>query len=610
MASAFSQQLEELLNPLPKFHDPEDEDDEATKAKVIERFHEDDDEEDENVAAPSALRKSTSGLLETDRRYVGKKVSRKQLLMDLEGSADSGDDTDEDDEQDDEDDGLEELAEEESEEADGESDGNDLDGDDEEMSGIDAPLNSADLIFPREVDFHKLTDGMDELGVSEEDDTAGEEAVDSDGAGGSDESEAEDEDIVEDEGAVQTFSQDKADEEVEKGKAVKNQLTLWDQVLEGRIRIQKALVTANQLPQPQTFPDFKKSGGETFASELKNAHKALKALQRSLLDLQDQLLFQKEETRAIAVEKTAAQGKDTEIKSDDSQDEGELGQEASLPKRKLEMAEYPDFMAKRFAAFQPYQNATLQKWHDKTRLTAGKGGKGFGAFDRNILTQVEQVLLDRDRLVRRTQTQRSEYRILGKREAPTLTCETFTEGEEAEQQLKANAHLKDLDEDIFDDDDFYHQLLRELIEHKTTAADPNDQVAMGRQWLTIQKLRSRIRKKVDTKASKGRKVKFQIHNKLVNFMAPVDHSTLSDKGRTELYRGLFGQTSTAREWPGHTADSQFWNIRIILMCCCSGELCNKKSAFPKVQNDHFRVMLFHSELVITCLHRFKGKVCL
>lgn len=547
MASAFSQQLEELLNPLPKFHDPEDEDDEATKAKVIERFHEDDDEEDENVAAPSALRKNTSGLLETDRRYVGKKVSRKQLLMDLEGSADSGDDNDEDDEQDDEDDGLEELAEEESEEADGESDGNDLDGEDEEMSGGDAPLNSADLIFPREVDFHKLTDGMDELGVSEEDDSAGEEAVDSDEAGGSDESEAEDEDIVEDEGAVQTFSQDKADEEVEKGKAVKNQLALWDQVLEGRIRIQKALVTANQLPQPQTFPDFKNSGGETFASELKNAHKALKALQRSLLDLQDQLLFQKEETRAIAVEKTAAQSKDTEIKSDDSQDEGELGQEASLPKRKLEMAEYPEFMAKRFAAFQPYQNATLQKWHDKTRLAAGKGGKGFGAFDRNILTQVEQVLLDRDRLVRRTQTQRSEYRILGKREAPTLASEAFTEGEEAEQQLKANAHLKDLDEDIFDDDDFYHQLLRELIEHKTTAADPNDQVAMGRQWLTIQKLRSRIRKKVDTKASKGRKVKFQIHNKLVNFMAPVDHSTLSDKGRTELYRGLFGQTSTARE---------------------------------------------------------------
>lgn len=539
MASAFSQQLEELLNPLPKFQDPEDEDDEATKAKVIERFHEDDDE-NENVAAPSALRKNISALLETDRRYVGKKVSRKQLLMDTEGSADS----DEDDEEDEED-GTEELSDEGGyEEEDAESDGNYLE-DDDEMTVSDAPLNGADLIFPQNVDFHKLTDGMDDLGVSEDDDTTGEETVNSEEDGASDQSEAEDD--VEDEGAVHTFSQDKANEEVEKGKAVKNQLALWDQVLEGRIKIQKALVTANQLPQPQTFPEFKRRGGEKFASELKNTHKALKALQRSLLELHDQLLFQKDETRSIALVKTGAQSKSEEIKSDDSQDEEDLRQEAGLPKRKLEMSEYPDFMAKRFAAFQPYQNATLRKWHDKTRLTAGKSSKGFGAFDRNILTQVEQVLMDSDRLVRRTQTQRSEYRILGKKETPTLTSEVFTEGEEAERQLKANAHLKDVDEDIFDDDDFYHQLLRELIEHKTTAADPNDQVAMGRQWLTIQKLRSKIRKKVDTKASKGRKVKFQTHSKLVNFMAPVDHSTLSDKGRTELYRGLFGQTSTARE---------------------------------------------------------------
>lgn len=549
MASAFSQQLEELLNPLPKFQDPEDEDDEATKAKVIERFHED-DEEDENVAGPSALRKNISALLETDRRYVGKKVSRKQLLMDVEESADSDDDIDEDDEeQEGEEDGTEQLSDEGGyEEADVESDENYLEEDDE-MTVSDAPLKGADLIFPQKVDFHKLTDGMDGLGVSEDDDddddTTGQETADSEEDGASDGSEAEDD--GEDEGAVYTFSQDKANEEVEKGKAVKNQLALWDQVLEGRIKIQKALVTANQLPQPQTFPEFKRRGGAKFASELKNAHKALKALQRSLLELHHQLLFQKDETSSTALGKTGVQSKSEEIKSDDSQDEEDLRQEAALPKRKLEMAEYPDFMAKRFAAFQPYQKATLQKWHDKTRLTTGKSSKGFGAFDRNILTQVEQVLMDGDRLVRRTQTQRSEYRILGKEEAPALTPEIFTEGQEAEQQLEANAHLKAVDEDIFDDDDFYHQLLRELIEHKTTAADPNDQVAMGRQWLTIQKLRSKIRKKVDTKASKGRKVKFQIHNKLVNFMAPVDHSTLSDKGRTELYRGLFGQTSTARE---------------------------------------------------------------
>lgn len=31
----------------------------------------------------------------------------------------------------------------------------------------------------------------------------------------------------------------------------------------------------------------------------------------------------------------------------------------------------------------------------------------------------------------------------------------------AELALKANVHLKDLDEEIFDDDDFYHQVRKQ-----------------------------------------------------------------------------------------------------------------------------------------------------
>lgn len=500
MASAFSQQLEELLNPLPKFHDPEDEEDEATKAKVIDRFQEE-DEEDENEAAPSALRKNSCALLETDARYRGRKVSRNELVMDTEANSD---DTEEED---DEEGGTGELSDEGGEEEEEDGDEDDSEGGDEENS------EGGDEVTVRDADFHNLTDEMDDLSVNEEDDSVGDE----DGA--PEESEAEEE------GGVHTFSQDKADEEVEKGMAVRNQLALWDQTLEGRIKIQKALLTANQLPQPETFPEFQRRGGARFAGQLKDARRALKALQRSLLELHDQLLLQKEQTSSIALETSAAGG------------DGD----AHLPKRKLELAQYPDFMAKRVAAFQPFQNATLQKWHDRTRLAAGKGSKGFGAFDRNVLTQVDQVLLDRDRLVRRTQTQRSQYRILGKEEAPGLAAE----GGAAE--LKANAHLKQVDEDVFDDDDFYHQLLRELIELKTSGAEAGQQAALGHQWLAIQRLRSKMRKKVDTKASKGRKVKFQVHNKLVNFMAPVDQSSLSQSGRTELFRGLFGQTSTAGE---------------------------------------------------------------
>ncbi|KAM7388755.1 hypothetical protein PAMP_024905 [Pampus punctatissimus] len=560
MAGSFSQELEELLNPQPKFADPEDDGDEVTKARVTERSREDedDDDDDDDDIGLSALRKHNTALLtETDRRYMGKAVSRKQLLMDNEGSG--AEEEEEDDNEDDEVEGegssIEEDEEEEDSMADEEAE-DDLE-DEEDTNKLASKMKGADITFPQGVDFHKLTEGMDDLGVSEEDDddNSGEEDEGSDEDEGTDDDDDDDDDDEmedddedgEDEGAVRTFSKEKVDEEVEKGKAVKNQLVLWDQLLEGRIRIQKALMTTNQLPQPQTFPEFKRKGGAEVTGALKNTHKALKALQRSLLELHDQLLYQNADTRSIAVGKPErAQSEDEEINSDGSEEEPM--QESGPAKRKLEMAEYPDFMAKRFAAFQPYRNATLQKWHDKTRLTMGKSTKGFGAFDRNILTQVEQVLMDNERLVRRTQTKRSEYRVLGKKEASSLPSESVsTEGEEAEQQLKANSHLKDLDEDIFDDDDFYHQLLRELIERKTSATDPNDQVAMGKQWLAIQKLRSKIKKKVDTKASKGRKVRFHIHSKLVNFMAPVDHSSMSDEARSELYRGLFGQNSTVRE---------------------------------------------------------------
>ena len=51
------------------------------------------------------------------------------------------------------------------------------------------------------------------------------------------------------------------------------------------------------------------------------------------------------------------------------------------------------------------------------------------------------------------------------------------------------------------------QLLRELIERKMDTSEGGDPVAMGRQWLQLQKLRAKAKKDVDTRASKGRKIR-------------------------------------------------------------------------------------------------------
>ncbi|EMP37708.1 Protein AATF [Chelonia mydas] len=505
----------------------------STAARVIDKFDEG-GTEDDILAVGNIRKRASASLLETDKRYSGRAVSRQALQEErwgesLPGAAfetsserdlDSGDLEEELDE-----DILDATADQDDEHSSAQGD---LGSDPEEGRETSAELQTPKFSFQNIRDFEKFMEGMDDVGSSEEEDE--EEEDEEKGSNEEESGDASEEDVAdakesEDDGGVVTFSKEKVSEEVEKGKAVKNQIALWDQLLEGRIKLQKALLTANQLPQPDTFPAFKKEGGREFASALKNSYKALKALLRALVDLQDELLYQYPGTRHLV------DGKQSKVESNEEIPSGsdeEMGGEDQMrrkgpPKRKLEMEDYPEFMAKRFADFRT-------------------------AFERSILTQIDHIMMDKERLLRRTQTKRSVYRVLGKPEQESQPIPESLPGcSEVVPQAKSNMHLKDLDEEIFDDDDFYHQLLRELIERKTSSLDPNDQVAMGRQWLAIQKLRSKIQKKVDRKASKGRKIRYHVHSKLVSFMAPIDHCTMNDDARTELYRSLFGKITHPEE---------------------------------------------------------------
>lgn len=556
MAAPLAQQLEELLNPRPSLRDPEDDAEEATVAKVIDKFE--DETADDILPVGNIRKKASASLLEADKRYSGKATSRKALQEELWGDALSEEEPAEEtlDEwysgsEDAEDNGS--LGSETKEKLSSAGSDQEDDLEDDEESDPSAKVKAPKFSFQNITDFEKFTEGMDDVGSSEEedeDDASMEEGSDEEEHEGENHSDIKDTKENEDDGGVMTFSKGRETEEVEKGKAVKNQLALWDQLLEGRIKMQKALVTVNRLPQPDTFPIFRKEGGQEFDNAVENCCKAVEALLRVLVDLQDELLYQYPGTRHLVDGRQSKPESDDEIPSSSDEERVVEAQEKRRrpPKRKLAMEDYPDFLAKRYADFRTYRNSILQKWHEKTKLASGKMGKGFGAFERSILTQIDHIMMDKERLLRRTQTKRSVYKVLGKKEQESHPVpESLPENSEVLPQTDSNRHLKDIDEEIFDDDDFYHQLLREFIERKTSSLDPNDQVAMGRQWLAIQKLRSKIKKKVDRKASKGRKIRYHVHSKLVSFMAPIDHCTMNDDARTELYRSLFGKITRPEE---------------------------------------------------------------
>ncbi|NWV40463.1 AATF protein, partial [Grantiella picta] len=252
----------------------------ATVAKVIDRFE--DETTDDILPVGNIRKRASASLLEADKRYSGKATSRKALQEELwgdavseEGSAEEAlDDWYSGTEGSEEDDSVGSMAREKP----GSEQEDDL-GDDEEKD-LSVKAKAPKFSFQNITDFEKFTEGMDDAGSSEgdgedededdDDDADMEEGSEEEEYGSENHEDGKEAKDFEDDGGVMTFSRGQETAEVEKGKAVRNQLALWDQLMEGRIKMQKVLMTANRLPQPDTYPRFRKEGGQDFDNAVEN----------------------------------------------------------------------------------------------------------------------------------------------------------------------------------------------------------------------------------------------------------------------------------------------------------------------------------------------------
>ncbi|XP_050023602.2 protein AATF isoform X1 [Dermacentor andersoni] len=511
--------LDDLLNTAPALVDPEDDIHEDTKARLVNKCSA--DYEDVTVQKPKPGRRPQVILGD---RYVGKKVSRKDLDED-------GFDTDDDDLQSNEDDG-------------------------DDMSDLDSSGETDQLENAKNEEREPLasenSDDEDELDDEEGEEHGSEEDTLLDGATSTSNQKSSEA------AGMDNFSTVDVAAEVKKGKAVHSQLQIWDSILELRIQLQKLLVLANQFPKHDQYPLFRSAALEQDKKNgnlIGQARSSIEFIMHQLLTLQEQLRDSYPEIRSLFSNTGDKENGTNEIDSEneeipsdteaeESSDEAEgepsnadsakrkAGEQAPTKKpskcRKMDVciASAAEFWKK----FEPYRNATIEKWYERTRLLSGKVGRSFASLEQSPVKQIEHILMDEERLLRRTQTRRSSYKILGA-------------GEAANDEQEQKSGMGEPDEEIFDDDDFYHHLLREIIERKTSNID--NPVALSRQWLEIQKLRKKVKRKVDTRASKGRKIRYDIIPKLVNFMAPLDRSTYSEEAKTELFGSLFGQKKYA-----------------------------------------------------------------
>ncbi|KAK4549469.1 hypothetical protein LTR36_006466 [Oleoguttula mirabilis] len=273
--------------------------------------------------------------------------------------------------------------------------------------------------------------------------------------------------------------------DAEKGRAVKKQRTAFDSLLSTRMKLQKALVgvnTASGLP-PTELEDQRLEA----TNALQAAETAAFSLWSSLNSFRDDLI----------AAKTGQKRKRSTFST-------------TTPTSKLWA-----HMQTQEESSQTTRSATLQKWSAKTRgptATPQRTRINNAEHQSTVMDVIQEQLSNSERLIKRTQTPRSC--------APLQVANKVTE-----------------DERIYDDADFYGLMLKELLEQKS-----QDSVVASNIDVNFQMRReAKTKKNVDTKASKGRKLRYTVHEKLQNFMAPEDRSTWGERQADELFGSLFGQ---------------------------------------------------------------------
>jgi protein AATF/BFR2 len=367
--------------------------------------------------------------------------------------------------------------------------GQKVSGNEEEMSSGDEDVNEDQEGLEDEASDDEMLDGEEH----DSDDEDGESAFsdeDEDDEGEDEEEGAADQtsklrEMMKDTSLVTSAISQAAKSDVEKGQAIKRQRKTFDTLLNTRIRLQKALITTNSMVADkylkESAPDAAIGAAESAALTLLN----------NLTDLRSSL----DEARTGQKRKRTAFTSDT-------------------PASEM----WASIRASESGAF-PNRKAILEKWSVKTRGASLSSGKGrLNTTAQQTLTDVlASQLQDSTRLVARTRVPRS--------------C--------APLQSAANMPSS---EKIYDDADFYGLLLKELLENRSNELNANgsaSEFVVQAPWQVARE--AKTKKIVDTKASKGRKLRYTVHEKLQNFMAPEDRGSWGDRQREELFGGLFGR---------------------------------------------------------------------
>ena len=325
-----------------------------------------------------------------------------------------------------------------------------------------------------------------------------------------------------------------------KGYSIANQNRLFDNIIDMRIKLQKAVTNANKLP-------ITKESWNTYTVESKETTKLLNKSSELVNRVLGQLInFRKDFQRGDNINQDI-----------DSNDETSLhDKKRSFDDLNKDTDNLDEHLTK-------YRRAVLHKWSSKVTATSGNSALSstkFKAINQPTDKQVENQLADLTRLRKRTYLNRRNLLPLGFQDDLKekrlsyfqADADKAIDGEEEEdinQDIPKNYDPRRKDNNaidttenpyIFDDEDFYRVLLSDVVDKKTSnvqyGSTENPTVTIS------SRSNNKLKKNIDTKASKGRKLNYSVQDPIANFEAPINSGyKWNDEQIDEFFAGLLGQ---------------------------------------------------------------------
>ncbi|KKZ63322.1 hypothetical protein EMCG_02323 [[Emmonsia] crescens] len=502
---SLAEQIAELENPTPKDFDPEDLNDRAESSDDQSSRAEDDNanagREHYIAVGKSKLRKPEKVSL--GREYAGSRVSREALEGD-----ESEDDpirtasSDED---------AEELADELDESKNGLEVGEDshAESDEELNGGTDSEED------------HEFGDSDDDGDGEDDQKGSGSEVS-------RDEDEDEDKEEDDDEKNRPAPSEDRAEirrlmasdhktvaaslsqaakADAAKGSAVKRQRSTFGAILNARIKLQKGITVLSDLPS--TLED----DSVTNQASIKSAEAAALALWSTIEDLR----------HALADAQT-------------SNSASKKRKRDPAPSTSTSSVEIWKRMEEIETQSRPRRRAVLDKWALKTRGLRAALPNARGKLMNHGATDQQTICSVLDAHIATELDSRPSKR-------------TLTEDIQDPQQSNGTSNATHKLSEIYDDSLFYQTLLRDLVEERMSATNNGVealQVQLPSRLAihpTTGMRKDKVKRAVDTKASKGRKMRYTVHEKLQNFMPPEDRGSWGDRAREEFFASLLGRSA-------------------------------------------------------------------